>query len=163
MTNNELFENIRQWGRDRGLDKQNSLVQFETKLVGEDSETQELWKALVDKSKPQIIDGIGDCVVVLTMIAMQEGLKIEDCIASAYEEIKNRKGKLVNGVFVKDAVKVNEGSTCYETQDVAVHPPTTCLKSGDPLRIATDGHRRWYSCNQCKAVWNAPEPDCQTC
>lgn len=102
MTNNELFDSIRQWGRDRGLDKQNSRVQFYTKLVGQDSETQELALALLNEDKPAIIDAIGDCVVVLTMIAMQERLKIEDCIASAYDEIKDRKGKLVNGVFVKD-------------------------------------------------------------
>ena len=98
MTNNELFDSIRQWGRDRGLDNTKSRYQF-AKLT---EETTELASALSMEDKPEIIDAIGDCVVVLTMIAMQERLKIEDCIASAYDEIKDRKGKLVNGVFVKD-------------------------------------------------------------
>lgn len=98
MTNNELFDSIRQWGRDRGLDKQSSRKQL-TKLA---EEMEELELSVLKAEKPQIIDAIGDCVVVLTMIAMQERLKIEDCIASAYDEIKDRKGKLVNGVFVKD-------------------------------------------------------------
>ena len=96
---NELFDNIRQWGQNRGLDHADSKVQCDEKLF---EEYQELRAAIYAKDKTEIIDAIGDCVVVLTMIAMQERLKIEDCIACAYDTIKNRKGKLVNGVFVKD-------------------------------------------------------------
>ena len=98
MNNNELFDKIRQWGRDRGLDKTSAEAQH-GKLL---EEAAELWEAMMAQDKTEIIDAIGDCVVVLTMIAMQERLKIEDCIACAYDTIKNRKGKLVNGVFVKD-------------------------------------------------------------
>ena len=98
MIDNELFDKIRQWGVDRGLEKADVFGQL-TKL---EEERRELEAAIVEQSKTAIIDAIGDCVVVLTMIAMQERLKIEDCIASAYDEIKDRKGKLVNGVFVKD-------------------------------------------------------------
>ena len=56
---------------------------------------------LID-DKPEIIDGIGDCVVVLTNLAELIDTPIEDCIAAAYEEIRNRKGKMVNGTFKKD-------------------------------------------------------------
>lgn len=98
MTNNELFDSIRQWGRDRGLENADPVAQHDKLL----EEVDELGYALKFDCKTGIIDAIGDCVVVLTMIAMQERLKIEDCIASAYDEIKNRKGKLVNGVFVKE-------------------------------------------------------------
>ena len=41
-------------------------------------------------------------IVVLTNLAHMEGLKIENCIDSAYNEIKNRKGSMINGTFVKD-------------------------------------------------------------
>ena len=48
------------------------------------------------------MDGIGDCVVVLTNLAELAGTSIEDCIDLAYEEIKNRTGKMSNGTFKKD-------------------------------------------------------------
>ena len=59
-------------------------------------------KALLDKDEPEVIDAIGDIVVVLTNLAHQKGYKIEDCINAAYNEIKNRKGKMINATFVKD-------------------------------------------------------------
>jgi NTP pyrophosphatase (non-canonical NTP hydrolase) len=63
----------------------------------------ELAKAVGEKDTPEIIDGIGDMVVVLTILAAQHNLTIEDCIASAYNEIKDRKGRLVNGIFQKES------------------------------------------------------------
>jgi hypothetical protein len=50
----------------------------------------------------EAIDGIGDCVVVLTNLAELIGEPIEQCIEQAYYEIKNRTGKMVNGTFKKD-------------------------------------------------------------
>jgi hypothetical protein len=50
----------------------------------------------------EFVDAVGDCVVVLTNLAAIKGMKIEDCINSAYEEIKNRKGTMVAGTFVKE-------------------------------------------------------------
>lgn len=49
-----------------------------------------------------IIDSIGDVYVVLVILCMQLGLDINDCIKAAYEEIKDRRGELVNGLFVKE-------------------------------------------------------------
>ena len=48
-------------------------------------------------------DSIGDMYVVLTILSLQLGLDIEDCVMHSYGEIKDRKGKLVNGVYVKEA------------------------------------------------------------
>ena len=50
----------------------------------------------------EFVDAIGDMVVVLTNMAMLGGTSIETCIDAAYDEIKNRKGKMVNGTFVKN-------------------------------------------------------------
>jgi NTP pyrophosphatase (non-canonical NTP hydrolase) len=69
------------------------------KLVEEVGET---CKAILKKDEPEIIDGIGDCVVVLTNLAELQGVSIEACIDAAYNEIKNRKGKMVNGTYKKD-------------------------------------------------------------
>ena len=65
-------------------------------------ESGELAKALLNKDKPEIIDAIGDMVVVLTNLAAIEGLQIEDCIDTAYNVIKKRTGKMINGTFVKE-------------------------------------------------------------
>lgn len=50
----------------------------------------------------EIKDAIGDVTVTLIIIAKQLGLDFEDCLAAVWEEIKDRRGKMVNGVFVKD-------------------------------------------------------------
>ena len=96
----ERFDLIREWAKDRGIyDKGNSHTQY-VKLM---EEAGELAKALLKKDRPEIIDAIGDMVVVLTNLAHQEGFDIESCIDSAYNVINKRTGKMINGTFVKDA------------------------------------------------------------
>ena len=97
----DRFELIRQWAHAKGIyDKGDSKTQY-VKLM---EETGELAKALLTKDKPEIIDAIGDIVVVLTNLAALENLTIEDCIDSAYSVIKNRTGKMENGTFVKQTL-----------------------------------------------------------
>ena len=95
----DMFDNIRQWAKDRGLyDKGNSHTQY----VKLQEEAGELAKALLKNDQPEIVDAIGDMVVVLTNLAHLEGYTIEQCIATAYKVISKRKGKMINGTFVKD-------------------------------------------------------------
>lgn len=57
----------------------------------------------IARGKTEVIsDSIGDCAVVLTILAAQFGMSLESCFAAAYEEIKDRKGKMVGGVFIKE-------------------------------------------------------------
>lgn len=94
-----IFDNIRSWAMVRGIyDKGNSHTQY-VKLM---EEAGELAQALLKNDKPEVIDAIGDIVVVLTNLAKLEKLDIEDCIENAYETISKRTGKMVNGTFVKD-------------------------------------------------------------
>jgi NTP pyrophosphatase (non-canonical NTP hydrolase) len=65
-------------------------------------EAGELAKALLNNDKEEIIDAIGDCVVVLTNLSKLAGYNIEDCILSAYSVISKRTGKMENGTFIKD-------------------------------------------------------------
>ena len=65
-------------------------------------EAGEICRAVLKDDKEQIIDGIGDCVVVLTNLAELIGTPIEECIDKAYNEIKDRTGKMNNGTFKKD-------------------------------------------------------------
>ena len=63
----------------------------------------ELASGLAKGRHDVVKDSIGDIVVVLTILARQEGLEILDCVERAYDEIKDRKGKMVNGVFIKES------------------------------------------------------------
>jgi len=95
----DRFDLIRDWAASRGLyEKGNSHTQY----VKLQEEAGELAKALLKNDKPEIIDAIGDIVVVLTNLAHLQGTEIEDCIDSAYVEIAARTGKMINGTFVKD-------------------------------------------------------------
>jgi NTP pyrophosphatase (non-canonical NTP hydrolase) len=68
------------------------------------SEMGELGDATLKKDVPEIVDGIGDVLVTLILYAALQSLDIEDCLESAYNEIKGRKGTLTpEGVFCKDA------------------------------------------------------------
>jgi NTP pyrophosphatase (non-canonical NTP hydrolase) len=99
IINTNIYDLIRIWGKEKGIyEKGDSKTQY-VKLI---EEVGELAKALLKNDKPEIIDAIGDIVVVLTNLAKLENLLIEDCIVSAYDVIKNRKGKMENGTFVKE-------------------------------------------------------------
>ena len=93
------FDLIREWAQDRGLYLKGDPKTQALKLV---EEMGEICRAILKDDKPEIIDGIGDCVVVLTNLAELIGVPIESCIDAAYSEIKNRKGKMVNGTFKKN-------------------------------------------------------------
>jgi NTP pyrophosphatase (non-canonical NTP hydrolase) len=95
----DQFELIREWAKERGLyDKGNATTQY----VKLQEEAGELAKALLKNDQPEVIDAIGDMVVVLTNLAYMRGVNIESCISSAYDVISKRTGKMVNGTFVKD-------------------------------------------------------------
>lgn len=97
----DRFDLIRFWAKDKGIyDKGNSHTQY-VKLM---EEAGELAAALLNNDKAEIVDAIGDMVVVLTNLAELEGIKIEDCVDTAYNVIARRKGKMINGTFVKETL-----------------------------------------------------------
>ena len=93
------FELIREWADERGLYEHGDTKTQALKLVEEVGET---CRAILKNEDHDAIDGIGDCVVVLTNLAELLGVSIEDCIEQAYHEIKDRTGKMSNGTFKKD-------------------------------------------------------------
>ena len=95
---NDLEKKIIQWHKDRNLiEGSTDAAQF-TKLL---EEVDELGVNIV-MSQP-VIDDIGDIIVVLINIAERNGLTLWECMYHAYNDIKYRKGKMVGGVFVKEA------------------------------------------------------------
>ena len=94
-----IFERIRGWAKQRGLYKKGDS---KTQYVKLQEEAGELAKALLKRDHEEIVDAIGDIVVVLTNLAHLEGFKIEECVESAYKVIAERTGQMLNGTFVKD-------------------------------------------------------------
>ena len=95
----ERFDLIRDWAATRGLyEKGDPNAQY----VKLQEECGELAKAMLQNDKPEIVDAIGDIVVVLTNLAHLQGYDIEHCIDEAYKVIAARTGKMINGTFVKD-------------------------------------------------------------
>ena len=93
------FPLIREWANERDLYEHGDPKTQALKLVEEVGET---CRAILKENDHDAIDGIGDCVVVLTNLAELLGVSIEDCIEQAYNEIKDRTGKMSNGTFKKD-------------------------------------------------------------
>ena len=92
--------NIRGWAHARNLIVGSTPEKQMVKLM---EEVGELAAGVARNNGAKIMDGIGDAVVVLTILAEMYGVTIESCIQMAYDEIKDRKGKMMNGVFVKEA------------------------------------------------------------
>lgn len=90
---------ILEWANERNLIDVKNIYKQYAKLQ---EESNELYVAMLDNNRPEIIDALGDIQVVLIILAEQLGLNLDDCLESAYNEIKNRKGVTKNGSFHKD-------------------------------------------------------------
>ena len=123
----KIFNNIIKWANDRNIIKGSTAQQQFPKLLEEiielyatlhpEQDKRAIIISLIDmiyqldekgkiKQAPQgkkVTDDVGDCQVVLAIIATQQGLTVKECLECAYDDIKNRKGKLINGVFVKES------------------------------------------------------------
>ena len=97
MSTDTLIEKIKQWHYDRNL------------IAGSDDKTQfcKLAEEMGELSSnickgKDIRDDLGDMMVVLINIMERNGLSMDDCLEVAYDDIKDRKGKMIDGVFVKE-------------------------------------------------------------
>lgn len=102
---NNLIQQVEEWSKDKGLDKANP----DRQALKFYEEAGEVAAALSRDNKEALMDGIGDTVVTLIILAQQHNMTLERCLQYAYDEIKDRKGKTINGTFVKDS-------------DLKVHP-----------------------------------------
>ena len=106
----EYFDNIRGWAANRGIYAKGDVKTQFSKLV---EEVGELAKAILEEDDIEFVDAIGDCVVVLTNLAHLGGYSIEECTEAAWIQISNRKGKMVNGTFVKQSEPDNSAFANY--------------------------------------------------
>jgi adenine C2-methylase RlmN of 23S rRNA A2503 and tRNA A37 len=115
MNTQETIDAVRQWGIERGITGPNgrgTLLGQLSKTAEELTETRDAAVLFnyclpedIEESQiceQELMDGIGDCTVTLILAAEMAGLRFEDCLAAAYDEIKGRTGKMIDGQFVKD-------------------------------------------------------------
>lgn len=102
----EEVTRVENWGEERGL---LNVEKFTQDLIDTNAQTLklmeevgELAKAVAYRDEEALKDGIGDCAVVLIILAAQYGLTFEQCLDHAWDEIKDRTGKLEDGLFKKD-------------------------------------------------------------
>jgi len=113
----QLELNVLRWADARGILKNGNV---QTQMLKGASEFGELCDALIKRDRDGIIDGLGDVLVVLLIVADMEGLDLLSCLESAYNEIKDRRGHLnSNGVFEKEAPAQSIDDATPEDWDAA--------------------------------------------
>ena len=102
MTFEELHEAIIQWAEDRNMIKPDRLTGL-AQLAKVTEELGELSAGINKNDEDKTKDSLGDIMVTLIILAQDLNFDLLDCLNSAYNVIKNRKGKTINGVFVKES------------------------------------------------------------
>jgi NTP pyrophosphatase (non-canonical NTP hydrolase) len=113
MTLQETIDAVREWGIAKGItgpDGKGTLLGQLEKTQEELDETRAAARLVLSAESfeshsmatAELIDGLGDVFVTIILAAEMAGLRIEDCLAAAYSEIKGRTGRMEAGVFVKD-------------------------------------------------------------
>ena len=94
-----MKKKVLEWAEPKGLLNPQIAPQQFMKLV---EEVGELSNAMLNRNEAEQIDALGDIQVVLIILAEQLGFDLDTCLECAYDEIKNRKGKTINGSFIKE-------------------------------------------------------------
>jgi len=129
------IESIAKWHHDRNLiDGSDDRAQF-VKLMEEAGELA----GNIARDR-DVRDDIGDMMVVLINIAERRGLSMKECLRHAWEEIQYRKGKMVDGVFVKEEdLMEDEHIGCYAYPNCDEDPLGCCIEMGG--EVETYGHK----------------------
>ena len=98
-TMDKLINNVKTWASEKDLLKEENIHAQMLKVLEEVGETA---GAILKKKDQEIIDGLGDSFVTLIILCYQLNLEPKDCLQKAWNEIKNRKGKTVNGTFIRE-------------------------------------------------------------
>jgi len=96
----ELECAVENWAEEKGILSKATPIKQALKTQ---EEVTELCSAIIDNNRLEVIDAIGDIMVTLIIQAKMQDLSLEECLESAYNVISKRKGKMINGQFVKDA------------------------------------------------------------
>lgn len=95
----KLISDVVDWADDKGLVKEENSDKQLIKVV---EEVGELASAILKKKRKEEIDAVGDIMVTLIIFAEIRGYDVMSALGYAYQEIKDRTGKMVDGSFIKD-------------------------------------------------------------
>jgi NTP pyrophosphatase (non-canonical NTP hydrolase) len=108
MNYEELSKLVVQWGKDKGIFSKSTPLRQLDKTQEELEETREALIKLIApnaqeiKAIEEVKDGIGDMLVTIIMLGEMVGMDTVNCLQTAYDVIKQRTGRMVDGQFVKD-------------------------------------------------------------
>lgn len=98
----DLITKINEWAISHGLDKGNPKIEW-MKVTEEVGEIRDVFLKPNDFDDPEMAlkDAIGDSIVTLVVLCLQLGYDVEECLKIAYNNIKDRKGVMIDDNFVK--------------------------------------------------------------
>ena len=96
---NHQFDDIVRWAKDRNI-LEGSTPQAQMLKLTE--EVGELARGVAQGNWDEVYDAIGDCVVVLTILAKMHHASMDFCLNKAWLTIRDRRGTMRDGVFVKE-------------------------------------------------------------
>lgn len=102
-TFSDLITKINHWADERNLKQADPKIQW-MRVTEEVGEIRDVLLKPTKFTEPQaaLKDAIGDTLVTIIVLAHQLDLDVTECLSIAYEEIKSRKGKMINGTFIKE-------------------------------------------------------------
>lgn len=105
----ELIDKVNDWAISHGLDKGNPKVEW-MKVTEEVGEIRDVFLKPHDFADPEwsLKDAIGDSIVTLIVLCLQLGYDVEECLTIAYNDIKDRKGVMIDDNFVKEIKPQND-------------------------------------------------------
>ena len=95
----ELKKNVISWATEKGIFEKGTPEAQAWKTL---EEAQEILDGIITENNEEIIDGIGDTLVTLIIQAEMQGVDLLECLEIAYNVIAKRKGKMIDGQFVKE-------------------------------------------------------------
>ena len=95
----ELECAVEAWAEEKGIFQKGTPIKQAMKTQ---EECLELCNAILDNNREELVDALGDILVTIIIQAKMQGVSLESCLESAYNVISKRKGKMIDGQFVKD-------------------------------------------------------------
>lgn len=108
----ELIDKVNHWAISHGLDKGNPKIEW-MKVTEEVGEIRDVFLKPHDFADPEwsLKDAIGDSIVTLVVLCLQLGYDVEECLTIAYNDIKDRKGVMIDDNFVKEKTRESADSS----------------------------------------------------
>lgn len=116
----ELIDKINKWAISHGLDQGNPKIEW-MKVTEEVGEIRDVFLKPHDFADPEwsLKDAIGDSIVTLVVLCLQLGYDVEECLTIAYNDIKDRKGVMIDDNFIKTKTRQPANDSDNPTTGVA--------------------------------------------